>query len=366
MAKRPHKRPPLSWRKRKTVHQPPGTLIADPSAQVSRLTMLAFGPGGVEERADVSLEEVTKARTRWPVVWLDMSGLGAVDVLQKIGEMHRLHPLLLEDVVNTHQRPKLELFDDLPFLVLRMLQMVDGQLGDEQLCIVLGQGWVLTFQETPGDCFEPLRERIRKDRGQVRRSGADYLAYALIDALVDHYFPLLESLGDRFATLEEEVLRGPHVRQLEQVYALKRQLALLRRAVFPLREVLGQLARGDVAAFGAETRPYLRDCADHAFQVIEVLEAAREAASALTELNWSAIGHRTNEVMKFLTMMATLFIPLSFVAGLYGMNFDRAASPWNLPELGWYYGYPMALGVMASIVCGMLFFFHRKGWLWDD
>ena len=230
--------------------------------------------------------------------------------------------------------------------------------------MVLGEGWVLTFQERAGDCFEPVRERLRHGKGRIRQTGADYLAYALLDAAIDGYFPLLETMGEAIETLEDSVVTDPDRRQVEQLHHIKRDLLVLRRAIWPLRELLGALLRDETSVITPATRPYLRDTYDHTVQLMDIVETYREIASGLLDVYLSSQSARLNEVMKVLTIIATIFMPMSFVASLYGMNFDTT-HPFNMPELSWPFGYAFALFIMATIATGLLWWFKRKGWLGD-
>jgi len=289
-------------------------------------------------------------------------GLADVATVDQVGAAFGLHRLALEDVLNVHQRPKVEEFEQHLFVVARMLDD-ERRAESEQLALFLGEGFLLTFQERPGDCFEPVRARLRLGKGRIREAGADYLAYALIDAVIDRYFPALESYGEEIEELEEQVIAGPEPGQVSRLHVLKRELLGLRRAVWPTRDMVSALIREDTPFIGEATRVYLRDCYDHAVQLMDLVETYREIVSGLLDVYLSSMSARLNEVMKMLTIIATIFIPLSFVASLYGMNFDPTASPWNMPELGAYFGYPIAIGVMVAIAVALLAYFRWKGWL---
>lgn len=251
------------------------------------------------------------------------------------------------------------------FVVVRMPtdDPAEPGLELEQVSLFFGERFVLTFRERPGDCFEPVCERLRRSRGRFRRSGSDYLAYALLDAVVDSYFPIVESYGDRLEELEDRILTKPDSKLVNEIHAIKRDLVMIRRAVWPLREAVSQLVREEHERIRTETRLYLRDVHDHTHQLVELTETQREVAAGMLDIYLSSMSHRMNEVMKVLTIIATIFIPLSFVASVYGMNFDRDVSPWNMPELTWRYGYPFALALMAAIAVGMLVYFRRKRWI---
>ena len=321
----------------------PGTITIDPEAPKSALSVMAFGPEGLVEQRIGEPHEAAPFIQQWPVVWINVDGLGDKDVIQQFGTMFELHRLALEDVVNVHQRPKVEEYDDHLFFVGRMMYQNDG-IETEQLSLFLGENFVLTFQEHQGgDCFSPVRERIRKAAGRIRTHGADFLAYCLIDALVDAYFPIIEFYGDRLEDLEEEVLGKPSSKTVHAIHQIRRDLLMLRRAVWPLREAINGLQRNDCPVFSSDTRLYLRDCYDHTIQILDLVEAYRELVSDLMDVYLSSISTKLNEVMRVLTVFATIFMPMTFVASIYGMNFH------NMPELLWDWGYPLALGVMGAI-----------------
>jgi magnesium transporter len=352
------KKPRRKTRKaRVPVGAPPGTIQADPTSPKPVLSVMRMHDGGCVEEKSVTLDRALLLREQGGIVWLSVAGLGDVDLLRRIGEAFSLHRLALEDVVHTHQRPKLEDFPEHQFVVLRMLDTTHpGET--EQMCLFLGDDFVLTFEEHAGDCFDPVRARLRDPMSRLRKNGPDYLAYALVDAIVDAYFPAMESLGDRLESVEEAVVAGGApaavVRELHQA---RRELLVARRALWPLRDVMGLLMRGDSTRISAETRVYLRDVHDHVVQLLDLLENYRELGASLTELHLASASIRLNEVMKVLTLIATIFIPLTFVVGVYGMNFD------HMPELHWRYGYPAVLVGMSVIVVGMLAYFRRRGWL---
>jgi magnesium transporter len=339
----------------------PGTLVIDPAAPQPVIEVTAYGPGDYMERKAVGADDAFREVGKQPVVWINVDGLGDEKILRRLGELFNLHPLAIEDVVHTHQRAKVEEFDTHQFIVARMV--VSG-VQTEQLSIFLGKNFLLTFQEKPGgDPFGPVRERLRQGRGRSRRSGPDYLAYALFDALIDGYFPALEAIGEELDAIEEQVLNLPSRATIARIHELKRQLIVLRRAIWPLREAANALIRDETGFIQPETRPFLRDCYDHCVQLIDLAENHRDLASELSDLYLSSAGHRMNEVMKVLTIITTLFMPLSFIAGVYGMNFNTGKSPWNMPELDWYWGYPFAWGLMVIMTLAMGVFFKRKGWL---
>ena len=363
VALKKQKRRRLMARRRAAPGAPPGTLTVDPSAPPPLLRVMSYGPGELMERTLADPSELPALLGKQPVLWLNVDGLGNADVLARIGQVFELHPLLLEDVINVHQRPKAEEFGKNQFVVLHQVMPSERGVATEQVSLVLGPGYLLTFQVTVGDCLDPVRERVRRSRGHLRQSGPDYLAYAVIDGIVDHYFPLLDRLTEQLLGLEEQIVTRPDPEGLRQVYALKHELLTLRRTISPMRETVGQLQRGDVTQVTPETRLYLRDTHDHCFQLMEVIDTSREIAAGLMDLYLSSVSQRLNEIMKVLTIISTIFIPLSFIASVYGMNFHGEASPWNMPELRWRYGYPLVLLFMGSAGGAMLFWFWRQGWI---
>ncbi len=362
MAKPRKKLRRLTIKRRSKPGASPGTMIADPEALAGQVRMIAYDKDRIEESADVTFDMIRSAQAQGLMVWVDVTGLGNIALIEEIGALFGLHKLALEDVVNTHQRPKTEDFDDHIFLVTRM---PTGTLSadTEQVSLFLGKGYVLTFQERPGDCFDPVRDRLRRDKGRIRDSGADYLAYGLIDAVIDTYFPVLEAYGERVEEMESEITLTVQSHLVEDIHRLKREMLSLRRALWPQREMVNALARDDSPLVEPTTRIYLRDCYDHVIQLMDMLETYREITSGLLDLYLSMVSTRLNEIMKVLTIIATLFIPLSFIAGLYGMNFDPDMSPWNMPELSWYFGYPFALVLMLGTGLGLLWYLWRKKWI---
>jgi magnesium transporter len=359
---RPEKRRRVRPARRTRPGAVPGTIHVDPEAPRPELSVMAWGPDAIEELQAPTVSMIAQLRERFPVVWVNVDGLGDQSTLEELQEHFGLHPLAMEDVVNVHQRPKVDDYGDHLFVALRMFEGSDG-LRDEQITLFLGDGWVITFQERPGDCLDPVRGRARQGRPRLRAGGADYLAYAIIDAIVDHLFPVLERYGDRLEELEEQIFEATDNEPALRLQRIKRDLVSVRRVVWPLREALGQLSREDSELVRDETRVFLRDAYDHSVQLLDLVESDREIASGLKDAHMTVISNRMNEVMKVLTIIGTIFIPLGFIAGLYGMNFDPGASPWNMPELGWAFGYPAALLLMVAVAGGLLLFFRRKGWL---
>ncbi len=375
MAKRTRKShgrtPPHELQHLSAPGTPPGTLTVDPEAPKPVIRVMAYGPDSYMEVEITDPTRLTDYLDKHRVTWVDIDGLGDEATLRKVGQLFEIHPLALEDVVNVHQRPKIEEYFGHLFLVCRQISLVREGEGNhisehvetEQLSLFLGTGFLLTFQERPGDCLDPVRERIRTTKGRVRTQGVDYLAYALIDATIDHVFPVLERFGEWLEALEDEVLAKPTRATMARIHDVKRELLVVRRAMWPLREVLNTLIREEAGPFSADTRLYLRDAYDHVIQVIDVVETYRELASGLIELYMSSVSNRMNDVMKMLTIISTIFIPLTFIVGVYGMNFEPSAGPWSMPELKWQYGYVVTLGGMGFIAALMVYYFVRKGWL---
>lgn len=342
---------------------PPGTITIDPLAPVPTIRIQAYGRESYVERQIAKVDDLRDMLGKWPVLWVNVDGLGDLHTLQKLAEIFDLHPLAMEDAVNVHQRAKVDVFGSRTFLVTQMLRMVDS-LELEQISIFVGPNFLISFQEKPGwDCLEQVRERIRKCVTRIRDAGPGYLAYSLLDAVVDHYFPILEVYGEKLELLEDEIILQPDRRAIAEVHNIKRELLGIRRAIWPQREALNILVRDEVPNFDAETRIYLRDVYDHAVRIIDLVETYREICSDLMDLYLSSVSNRMNEVMRVLTVISTLFIPLTFIAGVYGMNFDPETSPWNMPELRWYLGYPLCILLMVFVSIGQMIFFWRRGWI---
>lgn len=348
----------LNFQKRHpAVGAPPGTLVLpdEPTPVVIRAT--TYWPDGVDERESLAVDDVPALLTGERVVWIDVHGLGDERVLRKLGAIFDIHPLALEDVVNVPQRPKAEAYEHQHLVITRMVRAAEGYLDVEQVSLFIGSRYLLTIQERPGDVFDPVRVRIRAGKGLIRRSGPDYLAYALIDAVLDGYYPVLEELGDRLQSIEERILHEVRPSSQRSIHRIRRDLLVLRRAVTPQREAIAALVREESPLVSSTVRQYLRDCLDHAVQILDVIDTYRELASSLMDTHMSTMSQRSNDVMKVLTIMASIFIPLTFIAGLYGMNFDY------LPELHYRWGYPALLGTMVLVALGMLVYFRRRGWL---
>lgn len=325
---------------------------------------MAYTSETISEKIITSPDELPALRAAGGILWLNVDGLGDADVIRRIGDHFGLHPLALEDVVNTHQRPKVESYDHQLFFIIREV-MPGDPLHTDQISLFLGQGFVVSFQEHAGDCFDPVRQRLRDAGGRFRREGrgADHLLYALIDAVIDSYFPVVERLGEHIGDLEDRILSRPCQSDIARLHQLKRDLFILRRIAWPLREALSSVVRDHHPCLADETRMYFRDCIDHTIQIIDLIETDRELCSDLRDIYLTAVSNRLNQVMKLLTIISTIFIPLTFLAGVYGMNFDPAAGPLSMPELLWEHGYVAFWIVSLLIAVGLLALFGFLGWL---
>ena len=338
---------------------PPGTLVHIGEKKTDKVTIMAFNYAGVrcDEQQILSLDELAPP-TDESITWVNVGGVHKMDILESCGKQFQLHSLLLEDIANTDQRPKLDDYETCLFLVLKMLSVTDRQdIVVEQVSFVFGRNFVLSFQENGTDVFTPVRDRLRGGKGRLRQSGADYLFYALVDAIVDQYFAVVEVLGEKIEGLQDLVVSDPQPETLRRIHTLKRQLLFLRRAVWPLREVTNNLSRSECPFLQESTKVFFRDVYDHVVQIVDTIETLREMVSASLDIYLSSISYRLNAVMKVLTIITTIFMPLTFIVGIYGMNFE------HMPELKWEWGYPLVIGVMAVIAIAMLGFFIRKKWI---
>lgn len=342
------------------VGAPPGTLvhIGKTYNGATPVRVIDYDQDHLSDVMITDLDELAQYRDAERVSWLNVDVVNQPELISAIGQTFELHPLVLEDVLNTDQRPKIEDYDGYLYIVLRMLRFdAEGQqIHSEQLSLVLGDGYVISLQERPGDVFDTVRERLRTGR-RIRFMRADYLAYALLDAVVDHYFVLLDHLGDQVEALEDELIGDPTPATLARIHHFKREMLLLRKSIWPLREVLLRLSRDESPLINAETKLFLRDVYDHAVHVIDTVDTLRELLIGMLDLYLSSVSNRMNEVMKVLTIFATLFMPLTFIAGVYGMNFEV------MPELEWVYGYPAVLGLMLMLVLALVIFFRKRRWL---
>ncbi len=345
----------------KTAGLPPGTLIhiGEKRIEKVKITIIDYDDIQFQEKKCDDVSECFPFKDKPTVTWINIDGIHKVDIIENIGKAFDLHPLLLEDILNTEQRPKIEDFDNYLFIVLKMLYRdeKEDEIKAEQISLILGTNFVISFQESEGDVFDAIRDRIRNSKGRIRKMGADYLAYSLLDAIVDGYFVVLEKFGGEMEEIEEELVTEPEPRTLQDIHSLKREMIYIRKSVWPLREVVNALERSESHLISKTTKVYLRDVYDHTIQVIDTVETFRDLLSGMLDLYLSSISNRMNEVMKVLTIIATIFIPLTFIAGLYGMNFI------NMPELKWFWGYPMAILSMVIVAFLMVIYFRRKKWL---
>jgi magnesium transporter len=343
----------------------PGTLDIEKDAPQPEIILIDYNEA---ERTRLILdtpEDCIPYLDTESVSWVDVLGLGSEEVLKRLGKVFKLHPLVLEDIVNVPQRPKVEDYENQLVIITHMVLLKENSGGfwNEQVSFVLGRHYLLTVQEEPSrDCFQPVRERIRFSKGTIRKQNADYLVYTLIDSIIDGFFPVLEAYGEQIEELEDEVVVNPTRNTIKKIYQIRRELLALRRAIWPQRDAINSLIRDGSDLISPEVQVYLRDCYDHAVQVMDMVETYRELTSGLMDIYLSSVGNKMNEIMKLLTVISTIFIPLTFIAGVYGMNFNTEKSPLNMPELNWYWGYPVCLAVMLAIAIGLVFFFWRRGW----
>jgi len=344
----------------KKVGLPPGTLIhvgKERSEEVN-ITVIDYDEKHFEEIEVKKVEECFPFKDKPTVTWVNIDGVHQVETIEAIGNHFGVHPLVLEDIVNTKQRPKMDDFGDYIFVVLKMIYYEEKEdiIKAEQVSLIIGPNFVISFQEVEGDIFNSIRNRLKNSKGRIRKMGADYLAYALMDSVVDNYFVLLEKVGEKLENMEEDLLKNPTPETVQVIHSLKRDLILLRKSVWPLREVLSGLERGESKLIQKSTRIYLRNVYDHTIQVMDAIDSSRDMLSGMLDIYLSSVSNRMNEVMKVLTIIATIFIPLTFIAGIYGMNFQY------MPELGWRWGYFAVLFVMFVIGISMVKYFKRKKW----
>ena len=342
---------------------PPGSLVAPTgnghNAAPPKLTVMAYSDTELREEVVTDTAATLAQMASWPgITWLNVDGLGDLALLEAIGNNFHLHPLTLEDVLTPDQRPKMDPCEGYLFVVVTMLSLsAEGSLQSEQVSMVLGKQHLVTFQQREGDVFGLIRTRLRNHKGRIRQAGADYLMYALLDAIVDHYYLVLEHYSEQLDAIDERVMTHSGPETLQSIHRLKQELAGVRRAAWPLRDLVAGIERSESPLIQRATRPYMRDLYDNVVHIIDSIEIFREMASGLLDVHLSAVSNRMNEIMKVLTLIATLFMPLTFIAGLYGMNFHY------MPELSWRCGYFLVLGVMALTTIGMLVFFRRRRWL---
>jgi len=351
---------PIKKRSRK-AGLPPGTLvhIGERKAEFVRITVIDYNEQNFQEKEVSAVEECLPFKATPTVTWINIDGLHKIELIEKLGKEFDLHPLILEDILNTGQRPKFEDLGNNVFIVLKMLSYSDEKqtIQSEQVSLVVGPNFVISFQESVGDVFEQIRDRIRNSKGRIRKTGSDYLTYVLLDAIVDNYFLILEKFGEKIEYMGEELVAEPTEKTLQQIHSLKREMIFLRKSVWPLRELISSLERSESSLIKESTGIYLRDVYDHTIQVIDTVETFRDMVSGMLDIYLSSISNKMNAVMKVLTIIATIFIPLTFIAGIYGMNFKY------MPELEWRWAYPVIWLIIAVIAICMLIYFRRKKWL---
>jgi magnesium transporter len=340
---------------------PPGTLvhIGEKLTEKTRIALVEYDGQGFQEKELKTFETCYPFPKEPAVTWVNVVGVQQVEVLEKLGNCFVVHPLALEDILNTEQRPKVEDYGEDLFIVVKLISYNEkkDEVEAEQISLILRPNALLSFQEKEGDDFAAVKERLRAGKGRLRKMGADYLAYTLLDIVVDQYFIVLEKLGERIEVLEEKLLTDPGTATLQKIQNLKREMLLLRKWIWPLREVISSLERGEFHGIQENTRVYLRDVYDHAIQVMDTVEIFRDMLSGMLDIYLSSLNNRMNAVMKVLTIIATIFMPLTFLAGVYGMNFK------HMPELDWPWGYPLIMLIMAGVALFMLAMFRRKNWL---
>jgi magnesium transporter len=348
-------------RRSKKAGLPPGTIVhvGEKRRERVKLSVINYDEVNFQEKEVNNVEEALSLRNKSSVTWLNIDGVHQPEIIEQVGKNFGMHPLVLEDIANTGQRPKMEDFDDYIFVVLRMLRFdeKENQTKTEQISVILGRDFVVSFQEMEGDVFDAIRERLRSNKGRIRKMGADYLAYSLIDAVVDNYFMVLESLGETIEDIEDKLVTNPTAETLRTIHDLKREMVFLRKSVWPLREVINRLERSESPLINKSTFVYLRDVYDHTIQVMDAVETFRDMLSGMLDIYLSSVSNRMNEVMKVLTVIATIFIPLTFIAGIYGMNFRY------MPELELAWSYPAVLILMLIIALLMVVYFRRKKWI---
>ncbi len=357
----------VGYKRKKDIGLMGGSLISSTETQpkFSRVSMVNY------DKETHSLMKLTDPQVlkglkdKEGVTWIAFTGQLQQHWIDSLEEVLQIHPLVIEDIVNAGQRPKVEEFDDHLFLTLKTFFSSEkaNTIKTQQLSIVLGENYVLTFQNHPNELFDDVLQRIKSGKGRIRGMGPDYLTYRLVDSVVDSYFNVIDKVGDAIETIEDRLMAEPEEQVLYDIHSLKRDMIFLRRSIWPMREVVGTLSRDRTSMINPETEVFYRDIYDHTIQVIDTIETFRDMLSGMLDLYLSSLSNKMNEVMKVLTIIATIFIPLTFIAGIYGMNFDPDASPLNMPELGWYFGYPFAMGSMVIIAIIMLIFFRKKKWI---
>ena len=339
----------------------PGEIVylGDKRAESVKISVIEYSPDTFEETEVSDVAACVPFKETDAISWINISGVHNVGLIKDLGEHFNLHPLILEDIVNTEQRPKMDDFEDYVFMVMKMVypDMETHTIQYEQISFIIGEKYVICLQEVEKDIFNPVRERIKKGKGRIRKRGSDYLAYALVDMVVDHYFRVLEEIGEEIEVLQNDVLEKPEPHFLKVIHTLKKEILFLRKSIWPMREIINTLIRGESSLIKDETVIFLRDVYDHTIQVIDTIETFRDILSGTLDIYLSNVSNKMNEVMKVLTIIATIFIPMTFIAGIYGMNFKY------MPELSWRWSYPLLWMVLVALFVVMVFWFRRKKWL---
>jgi magnesium transporter len=340
---------------------PPGSLvhIGERKAEKVTISIFDYDEEQFTEKDEATIEDCFPYKDKPTVTWINVDGLHEVEIIEKLGRHFGLHPLLLEDILNTDQRPKMEEAEEYVFFILKMIRQAEKEtaIEAEQVSVIVSTNFVISFQERQGDVFDSIRDRIRKNKGRIRKAGADYLAYTLLDAIVDNYFFILENIGERIEETEQQLTTNPVPETLQHIRKLKNEMIFLRKSIWPLRELISGVQRLESKIIQPSTEVYLRDVYDHTIQIMDTVESYRDMISGMLDIYLSSISNKMNEVMKVLTIFASIFIPLTFVAGVYGMNFE------NMPELTWHWAYFGILGFMAVVCVSLILYFRRKKWL---
>jgi magnesium transporter len=345
----------------KKVGMSPGSLVyvGNRTDELVKISIMDYNENRLDEFSEATEEDIHKCMEKDSVTWINISGIHDMAIIENIGKMFDLHPLLMEDLVNTHHRAKIDDYEDYLFMVLKMVFQEPGEssLLFEHVCLIMGTNYLISFQEREGDVFGPVRERLKKSKGRIRKSGADYLGYALIDMIVDHYYVILEQMGEEIEIMQEEALENPTTKTLNAIHDARHRVVYLRKTIWPMREMIGSMMRGESELFRSSTMVYLQDVYDHVIQVIDTVETYRDLLAGTLDTYMSSVSNKMNEIMKVLTVMATMFIPLTFLAGVYGMNFK------NMPELEWRYAYPAFWVLVVVVFLIMAMWFRNKKWL---
>jgi len=349
----------LIKKRSKTIGLPPGSLIhvGEKITDEIKISVIDYDEKNFKEIEIKNVADCFPFKDKPSMTWINIDGISKPDIIESIGKNYGFHSLVSEDILNTGQRPKFEDYDDYIYIVLKMLYQPKDEILAEQVSIILGKNYVISFQETSGDVFQKIRERIRNGKGRIRKMGADYLAYALIDSIVDNYYIVLETLGDKLEEIEDNVVNNPTPDTLKIIHGMKRELIFLKKQIWPLREVINNLNRAETTLIKKSIKIFVRDLYDHTIQVIDTIETFREMNSGMLDIYMSSVSNKMNEVMKVLTIFAAIFIPLTFIAGIYGMNFQY------MPELGWQWGYFTVIGFMTIVGITLLFYFKNKKWI---